>query len=284
METENQNSAHVTFKDDDEDFSDRSSKGNDEKKKSSEENRLLKPSVAYSHNSKRRDEAEESEAEKASKLQSKASVKVSDHLLYPTVSNIISKQTFLEKKEKGVDNDSDIWNANSPRNELFNKVGSKYEHVQSRLLAPTVAHASSKVALLEKEKVDEDIDLSKQIKPINPKSHVLKSTSALVNGSWKKEENPPPKSEVSELRLLSMQTGPKQVESRLFEMTSAAKNSEWKPKEYYEAEEELRREEELAAKANQKKVARVSDRLLLPTAANENARYQKILEDQTGML
>lgn len=237
--------------------------------------RLIQHTFASSRATWRRDDAEEVEAERlaALRISIKTPVKLSEHLLVPTAANIHSKQKLMEEK----DNDDDIWNATSPKFEVLSRVKTNFENVRSKLLVPTSSLISSKLAIQQdKEKDKEEVDIPRTIKPIDPSSHVLQVTTSMRNAAWKRDadavsEAPTMRSD-TESRP-SKKSGPI-VESRLFETTSSMKNSVWKSKEYLQAEEELRREEELAAKVNKKKISRPSSHLLSLTQANNNAKYK----------
>lgn len=244
-------------------------------KKITSESHLLSPTAALINGAYKKDDFDEAEAARLAAARNKP-VKLSDRLLEPTAANIASRQKLEELKEECPD---DIWweQRSSSKREAVDLASNRYSDVPSKLMEPTTAYVALKTNKYEKSPTGyESMALPKEI---DPDSHLLTPTTALERGIYRRDEDPEvPELEISDARWMSMRTGPKDVESRLYEPTAAMRNGMWKPKEFLEAEEEIRMEEEAAARGETAKVSRPSERLLEPTLANENARYNKVIE------
>lgn len=70
----------------------------------------------------------------------KANKGPSDRLLTPTAAMINYRNKLAEDRAMDVDPKDDIWwSKRSPKNELLNKQGKQFEHVESKLSEPTYA-------------------------------------------------------------------------------------------------------------------------------------------------
>lgn len=225
------------------------------------DSRLLIPTAAVLNGTYRRDD-DESVIDKLVALNSKP-VAVSPHLLYPTASNLNSIQQIHEQAKVNDEMDDIWWDKRSPRNDMLNKLPNKYENVESRLFEETTAYAAMKMSKSEKSDAFDITNFSKSF--IDPGSHVLQPTFAALQAAW--NIFVPTEQESSELRLHTSKLAPKDVESRLYETTKAAEAARWKPK----AEEP----EEDAYMKPTMKVAKVSERLVQPTAANVHGKYDR---------
>jgi hypothetical protein len=167
--------------------------------------------------------------------------------------------TIDESKDEISELEDESWMRESYR-------GSQYDYVPSKLYEPTAAYINSK---FEKDK---GATIAKP-KPIDPNHHLLQPTAGLMNASWSREDAPPSPNEISPYRVLSMRTGPKDVESKLLEPTTAVMSGKWKSKEERELLESKAADENQSNNTESKKVAKPSERLLVPTVSNEYSRY-----------
>jgi hypothetical protein len=125
-------------------------------------------------------------------------------------------------------------------------------------------------------------------KSISPESHLLQrstrpSRSDRHDSNFESSTNNS-ESDVTSARRLSMRTGPKDVESRLMHLTASVKAAAWTgPKGPSEEELAEMRWQEEQAKKEPILVVKPSERLLLPTAANEHAAYRKPEEREDAM-